>query len=289
MPASCSAHEQPPTIRRADPIVVMPPATRNDAELATLPIALRQNMFSGQTVLISGAGTGIGKAAAYWFARLGARVAMCGRTAEKLDSTASGLRSLGAEVRSYPMTIRNPDEVATLFADVWRDFGALHVLVNNAGGQFPQAAIDFSIKGWQAVIDTNLSGPWYMMQQAARLWQREGQPGSIVNVVVVVSRGMPGVAHSCAARAGVIHLAKTLAIEWAPLNIRVNCVAPGIIATEGMRVYPPEALAAMPRSNPMKRFGNVEDVANAICYLAGDAAAFITGEVLVVDGGWMSR
>jgi citronellol/citronellal dehydrogenase len=249
-------------------------------------MALRENMFGGQTVLVSGAGSGIGRAAAYWFGRLGARVAICGRTAEKLETTASGLRALGAEVRTYPMTIRDPDAVAALFADIGRDFGALHVLVNNAGGQFPQAAIDFSVKGWQAVIDTNLSGPWYMMQQAALSWQRTGQAGSIVNVVVVVSRGMPGVAHSCAARAGVIHLAKTLAIEWAPLNIRVNCVAPGIIATEGMRVYPPAALAAMPRSNPMKRFGNVEDVANAICFLAGDGGAFMTGEVLVVDGGY---
>jgi citronellol/citronellal dehydrogenase len=262
------------------------PALRTDHDLATLPIALRENLFGGQTVLISGAGTGIGKAAAYWFGRLGARVAICGRTPEKLEATGEGLRALGAEVRCYPMTIRDPEAVAQLITGVWRDFGALHVLVNNAGGQFPQAAIDFSAKGWNAVIDTNLSGPWYMMQRAARAWRDRGSPGVIVNVVAVVSRGMPGVAHTCAARAGVIHASKTVAIEWAPLNIRVNCVAPGIIATEGMRVYPPEALAAMPSSNPMKRFGQVEDIANAICYLASDASAFMTGEVLTIDGGF---
>jgi citronellol/citronellal dehydrogenase len=259
---------------------------RSDAELATLPMALRDGSFDGKTILISGAGSGIGKAAAYWFARLGARIAICGRTQEKLEATAAGLRSLGTDVRCYPMTIRDPDGVAKLIDSVWHDFGTLDVLVNNAGGQFPQAAIDFTPKGWSAVIDTNLSGPWYMMQAAARAWRDAGRAGVIVNVVAVVTRGMPGVAHTCAARAGVVHLSKTLAIEWAPLNIRINCVAPGIIATEGMQVYPPEALAAMPRSNPMKRFGKVEDAANAICYLASDASQFMTGEVLAVDGGF---
>jgi citronellol/citronellal dehydrogenase len=262
------------------------PVLRTNEDLATMPIALRENLFAGQTVLISGAGTGIGKAAAYWFARLGARLALCGRTLEKLEATAQGLRAFGAEIRCYAMTIRDPEAVARLIADVWRDFQSLHILVNNAGGQFPQAAIDFSAKGWNAVIDTNLSGPWYMMQHAARAWRDSGTPGVIVNVVAVVFRGMPGVAHTCAARAGVIHASKTVAIEWAPLNIRVNCVAPGIIATEGMRVYPPEALAAMPNSNPMKRFGQVEDIANAICYLASDASAFMTGEVVTIDGGF---
>jgi citronellol/citronellal dehydrogenase len=259
---------------------------RSDHELATLPIALRDGMFDGQAVLISGGGSGIGKAAAFWFARLGARVAICGRTAEKLETTATALRAFGADVRCYPMTIRDPVAVGGLIDDVCRDFGGIDVLVNNAGGQFPQAAIDFSAKGWSAVIDTNLSGPWHMMQQAARAWRDAGRGGVIVNVVAVVQRGMPGVAHTCAARAGVIHLSKTLAIEWAPLNIRINCLAPGIIATEGMRVYPPEALAAMPKSNPMKRFGQVEDAANAICYLASEASAFMTGEVLTLDGGF---
>ena len=256
---------------------------RSDADLATLPMALRAGLFAGQTVLVSGAGSGIGKAAAFWFARLGARVALCGRTLEKLEATASGLRALGADARCYAMTIRDDDAVSALIVDLWRDFGRLDVLVNNAGGQFPQAAIEFSAKGWNAVIDTNLSGPWHMMQHAARAWRDAGTGGVIVNVVAVVQRGMPGVAHTCAARAGVIHLSKTLAIEWAPLNIRVNCVAPGIIATEGMRVYPPEALAAMPKSNPMKRFGCVEDIANTICFLASEASAFMTGEVVSVS------
>ena len=102
---------------------------------------------------------------------------------------------------------------------------------------FPQAAIDFSPKGWNAVIETNLTGTWYMMQQAARHWRDAGRGGRIVNIVAVTSRGMPGVAHTSAARAGVVSLSKTVAIEWAPLGIQINCVAPGIIATEGMNVY----------------------------------------------------
>ena len=135
------------------------------------------------------------------------------------------------------------------------------------------------------MIDTNLNGTWYMMQAAARKWRDAGLPGSIVNVATVIWRGMPGVAHTCAARAGVIYGSKTVAIEWAPLDIRVNCVAPGIIATEGMAVYSDEARAEMPNTNLMRRFGGVEDIANAVCYLAGDAGGFITGEVLTIDGG----
>ena len=124
-----------------------------------------------------------------------------------------------------------------------------------------------------------------LMQAAAQCWCRAGLAGSIVNIVAGIGRGMPGTAHTCAARAGVIHLAKTVAIEWAPLNIRVNCVAPGIIATNGMSVYSAEALEAMPQTNLMKRFGEVQDIANAVCLLAGDGGRFVTGEVLHVDGG----
>jgi citronellol/citronellal dehydrogenase len=258
---------------------------RTDEELAVLPISLAPGLFDGKVVLVTGGGSGIGKATAYWFARLGAKVAINGRKPEALERTAEGLRKLGAEVLVHPASIRKPEEVDDLFSAVWDRFGALDVLVNNAGGQFPQAAIDFSVKGWNAVIDTNLNGPWYMMQAAARRWRDAGTPGAIVNVVAGFWRGMPGVAHTCAARAGVVYLSKTLAIEWAPLNIRVNCVAPGIISTEGMNVYSEEARADMPKTNLMQRFGQVEDVANAICYLAGPPGAFITGEVLTIDGG----
>ncbi len=263
----------------------MPSAPRAPRDPLTSPLTFRADLLKDQVVLVSGAGSGIGKAIAIQCARLGARLAICGRKPEKLEATATILRDLGADVMVRPATIRDADDVNRLHAEVWERFGRLDHLVNNAGGQFPQAAIDYSVKGWNAVIDTNLNGSWYMMQAAARNWRDRGLPGSIVNIVTVVWRGMPGVAHTCAARAGVIYLSKTLAIEWAPLDIRVNCVAPGAIATEGMDVYSDEARRDMPRSNLMQRFGEATDIADAVTYLIGPSGGFMTGEVVVVDGG----
>ena len=257
-----------------------------DEQLATLELSWRPGLFDGQVVMVSGAGSGLGKAIAYQFGRLGAKLVICGRKAEPLERAADGMRALGIECLAYPMTIRDPDQVAALFEAAWNRYGRLDVLVNNAGGQFPQAAIDFSVKGWNAVIDTNLNGTWYMMQAAARRWRDAGSSGCIVNIVAVVERGLPGVAHTAAARAGVIYLSKTLAVEWAPLNIRINNVAPGVTATEGMNVYPEEARAEFGRANPMMRLGDAQDVADACCYLAGPSGKFITGEVLAIDGGF---
>jgi citronellol/citronellal dehydrogenase len=257
-----------------------------DEQLATLELSWRPGLFDGHVVLVSGAGTGLGKAIAYQFGRLGAKVVICGRKPEPLERTADGMRRLGIDCLACPMTIRDPEQVAALFDAAWARYGRLDVLVNNAGGQFPQPAIDFSIKGWNAVIDTNLNGTWYMMQAAARRWRDAASTGCIVNIVAVVERGMPGVAHTCAARAGVIYLSKTLAVEWAPLRIRVNNVAPGVTATEGMNVYPEEARAEFRRANPMMKLGDAQDVADACCYLAGPTGKFITGEVIALDGGF---
>ncbi|TXL73592.1 SDR family oxidoreductase [Vineibacter terrae] len=257
----------------------------SDEALLNLPLHFNPDLFKDQVVLVSGAGSGLGKAIAIQFARLGARLAICGRRIERLEATAATIRKTGARCSVHAMTIRDAAQVEQLIDTVWQDHGRLDVLINNAGGQFPQPAIDYSVKGWNAVIDTNLNGPWYMMQQAARRWRDAGTAGSIVNIVAVIWRGMPGVAHTCAARAGVIYLSKTLAVEWAPFGVRVNCVAPGVIATEGMNVYPDEARAEFDRSNPMKRFGDVQDVSDACCYLAGPAGKFVTGEVITVDGG----
>jgi len=141
------------------------------------------------------------------------------------------------------------------------------------------------LRDWRAVIDTNLNGTWYMMQSAARQWRDHGSPGNIVNIVANVWRGMPQVAHTCAARAGVIYLSKTVATEWAPLRIRVNCISPGSIATEGLNVYPEEVADNFRKSNPMREVGDVYDIAQGVVYLAADTGKFITGEVLVIDGG----
>ena len=258
---------------------------RTDQELATLPMTLAGGSFSGMVAVVSGAGSGIGRATAHWIARLGGKLVLCGRKVEKLDSAARSLARFGTEVLVQPLSIRDPDAVSMMFDAAWERFGRVDVLVNNAGGQFPQAAIDFSVKGWNAVIDTNLNGTWYMMQAAARKWRDAGTAGSIVNVTAAVTRGMPGIAHTCAARAGVIYASKTVAVEWAPLRIRVNCVAPGVIATEGMNAYSEQARHTFPQTNPMKRLGRVEEIADATCYLAGPAGGFITGEVLTIDGG----
>ena len=257
-----------------------------ERELAELPLRFPSDLFAGKTVVISGAGRGIGRAIAFQFVRLGAKVAILGRDEGRLMDTAESLRRLGGEVYAAPASIREPEQVDRFMSAAWEHFGGFDILVNNAGGQFAQAAIDFSVKGWNAVVDTNLSGTWHMMQAAGRRWRDAGKPGTIVSIVAVVSRGMPGVAHSCAARAAVISLSQTLAIEWAPLGIRVNCIAPGIIASEGMNVYSENARADLPKANLMKRFGTVTDVADAVCYLAGPSGSFITGEVLTVDGGY---
>ncbi|HET9694234.1 MAG TPA: SDR family oxidoreductase [Steroidobacteraceae bacterium] len=258
----------------------------NDEELATRPTVFRPDLLRDKVFVVSGGGTGIGRGITYLLARLGADVMICGRRAEKLEETASGIQRLvGREIATCPMTIREPDQVDTLIARTYDRFGRLDTLVNNSGGQFPQAAIDFSVKGWNAVIDTNLNGTWYMMQAAARHWRDRGQGGNIVNIVATIARGMPQVAHTCAARAGVIYLSKTVATEWAPLNIRVNCIAPGSIATEGFNVYPDGVPERFALTNPLKRLGEVHDVAEAVVYVAADSGKFITGEVLTVDGG----
>ena len=248
--------------------------------------AFRADLLKGKVVIVTGGGSGLGRALAMQIAGLGAKVAICGRRAEPLQETARLVAEAGGEaVFTKTMSIRDPEAVAAFVAEVCAHFGGLDILVNNAGGQFPQAAIDFSPKGWNAVVDTNLNGSWYMMQAAARQWRDRGLPGSIVNIVAVVWRGLPGIAHSCAARAGVVYLSKTLAIEWAPLNIRVNCVAPGAIATAGLETYSEESRRDLPRSNLMQRFGELADVTDAVIYLASASGSFITGETLVVDGG----
>jgi citronellol/citronellal dehydrogenase len=249
------------------------------------PTVYRPDLFAGRVAIVSGGGSGIGRAVALLLARLGAKVVICGRTPEKLDKVVAFAQARGATMLAQPTNVREPEQVAALFERVTAEYGVPDLLVNNAGGQYPQAAIDFAPKGWAAVINNNLNGTWYMMQRAAQGWRDTGRPGVIVNIVAVIERGMPGVAHTVAARAGVVGLTRTVAVEWAPLGIRVNCVAPGLTATEGLEVYPPEAHAEFPRANPMKRPGTPMEIAEACIYLAAPSGSFVTGEVMTVDGG----
>lgn len=259
----------------------------DDDALAVHPTVYRNDLLEGQVFLISGGGTGMGRTLAYLATRLGAQVMICGRRQEMLDETRDGIsKRLGVEVATHAMSIRDEDQVSALMDATWERFGKVDCLVNNAGGQFVQNAIDFSKKGWRSVIDLNLNGTWYMMQEAAIRWRDTGyQGGNIINNVATVARGMPQSGHTCAARAGIIAMSKTVSTEWAPFRIRVNCVAPGSVETTGFNVYSDEALVTFANCNPMKRMGTAWDVAEAMIYLAGPSGNFITGEVLTVDGG----
>jgi citronellol/citronellal dehydrogenase len=257
----------------------------SDHDLAAHPTIYAGDALKNQVALVSGGAGGIGRAIAWLFARLGAHVILAGRDQAKLDLLVTHLVGHGLKASAHAADIREPDAVAALFDKVWDEHGRLDVLVNSAGGQFPQAAIDFSIKGWNAVINTNLNGTWYMMQAAAQRWRERKAAGSIVNIVVVTTHGVYGIAHTIAARAGVIGLSRALSVEWAPLDIRVNCVAPGLIETRGWEVYSPEVRAAYPRANPMMRVGSPWDIAEACAYLSAASGNYITGEVLTIDGG----
>lgn len=255
--------------------------------LAGRPTVFRDDLLDGQVFIVSGGGTGMGRVMTFLLARLGAQVVICGRRKAVLQETRKEVaETVGGTVHAVPMSIREPDAVDRLMDETFEKFGRLDSLVNNAGGQFHQDAIDYSHKGWQTVIDLNLNGTWYMMQAAAKRWRERKTPGSIVSIVAVVSRGLPQIAHTCAARAGVIGLTRSLAVEWAPLDIRVNCIAPGSISTEGLAVYPPEASARLRDANPLRRLGDPWDIAQGVVYLSASSGNFITGELLAIDGGF---
>jgi citronellol/citronellal dehydrogenase len=256
----------------------------DDEALATHPTIYAEGCLAARTVLVSGGAGGLGRATAWLMGRLGARVVLAGRNEAKLAEAAGAMHARGIDAAFHALDIREPDAVQALF-DRLADEGGIDMLVNSAGGQYPQAAIDFSTKGWNAVVNTNLNGTWYMMQAAARQWRDRNRPGSIVNIVVVVAHGLYGLAHTVAARAGVVGLSRAVAVEWAPLGIRVNCIAPGAVETPGWKVYTAQTLEGYPNSNPMKRVGTAFEVAEACVYLAGPASAYVTGEVLNVSGG----
>ncbi len=249
------------------------------------PTAFRTDLFQNRIALVCGGGSGIGRATALTFARLGATVVITGRSQDKLDAVVAFARGKGTTMHGMATQLREHDNVVALFERIEAEVGMPDVVVNSAGGQFPQNAIDMSPKGWNAVISNNLNNSWFVMQRAAQRWRDLQRGGSIVNVIVVLERGMPGVAHTQAARAGIVGAMRTVAVEWAPLGIRVNAVAPGLTASEGLDVYPPEAVAEFPLANPFKRPGTPMEIAEACVYLSSPSASFITGETLTVDGG----
>jgi citronellol/citronellal dehydrogenase len=242
------------------------------------------DLFQGKTALVSGGGSGIGLAIAEALLRCGAEVYICSRKQERLDAALAQLSPLGP-VHARACDVREPEQIEALGAWIAERSGKLDLLVNNAGGQFPSPAEQISLKGWDAVIRTNLNGTWYMTSILAKRFFIPQQQGAIVSIIADVFRGFPGMAHTGAARAAVENLTRSLAVEWSRYGIRVNAVAPGIIRSSGLDQYPPQLLDGIGSSIPMKRLGTPEEVAHAVLFLASGLASYITGETLYVDGG----
>ncbi len=256
----------------------------SDAELATRPLSLAAGLFAGRQVLVSGGGSGIGRATAWAAARLGARVVVCGRKREKLEAVHAALTARGLACEWRILDIRGRSAVEALIGEVTTRLGPIDLLVNSAGGQFPKDALELSERGWQAVIDTNLNGTFHMIQSLARRWHAAGRPGSIVNLVVS-PRGLHQVSHTVAARAGVVAFSEAVAVEWAPHGIRINCIAPGATVSEGWAVYRKDIPARYAQSCPLRRAASPWEIAEAVLFLGSPAAAFITGQTLHVNGG----
>jgi len=240
--------------------------------------------MAGQVALVTGGGTGLGRAIAQALAECGADLLLAARDVARLEAAASEIRaSTGRRVEVASCNIRERESVEALAARAGELFGQIDVLVNNAGGQFPSPARAIRPKGWHAVVDLNLNGTWHMTQVFG-VRMLEGRGGSIVNVIAVVGRGFPGLAHTAAARGGVLELTRTLAYEWGA-KVRLNCVAPGPFRTAGFdATYDLEQLAGAD-GIPLGRFGEPREAADAVVFLASRAASYITGEVLYVAGG----
>ncbi|WP_109301732.1 SDR family oxidoreductase [Aquimarina sp. AU474] len=246
----------------------------------------KSDTFKDQIILVTGGRSGIGFQIAKDFLQLGAKVIICSRKEDQLKTAAEQLASFG-EISWQACDIRKTEDIQALANMIKEKHKRLDVLVNNAGGQFPALAEYINDKGWNAVINNNLNGTFSMIREMANTFFIPQKNGIIVNIIADVFRGFPGMAHTGAARAGVENLTKTLAQEWSDFNIRINCVAPGIIESSGLDNYPKQIqdmFEEAQKAIPLKRFGKVEDVSNAVTFLASSMAAYVTGISLYVDG-----
>ena len=253
---------------------------------------LPDGCLSERVALVTGGGTGLGRAMAIELGRLGAKVAVLGRRREPLDETVAALAGEGFAVQA---DVRDPDALAAAFDAAEEALGPLTTLVNNAAGNFLVRAEELSPNGWRAVVGIVLDGTFFCSRELGRrVAGRGGANAQIVNVVASYAwTGGPGTVHSAAAKAGVVNLTRTLAVEWARHGIRVNSIAPGPIDTEEtrLRLWPTEEIREyVLRRIPLGRFGSEQEVANACAYLVSDFAGYVTGDVLTLDGGaWLEE
>jgi citronellol/citronellal dehydrogenase len=248
------------------------------------PLATDAN--AGKVALVTGGGSGIGRATALELARTGARVAICGRRAEPLDAVRAQLRSGNHEVVAGTCDVREPEQVDAFLDTVGQRFGGVDVLVNNAGGQFAAPAEEISLKGLRAVHRLNVDAVWHVTHRVATRWMIPRRHGSIFFLGFSPRRGVPMMAHSSMARSALETMAASLSSEWSRYGIRAVCVAAGLIATEGLRQYGgPEIVDELAAQVPMRRAGLPEEVAATIAFLASAGGAYITGSTVLVDGG----
>lgn len=241
--------------------------------------------LDGKVALVTGGARGIGKAIAQSLHASGAKVALWGRNVEALQCFARELDPSGARAKGYAVDVGDSERVEAAVEEVVKDFGQLDVLVNNAGITEDGLLIRMKDEQWRKVLDTNLTGAFFLLRAAGKRMLK-ARAGSIINISSVVGLvGNPGQANYCAAKAGLLGLTKSAAKEFGSRGVRVNAVAPGLIETDMTAKLTEEQKQALVGGLPLGRIGRPEDVAGAVCFLAGDESAYVTGQVLSVDGG----